>query len=338
MAIGFWDKRYLIRSINSVDLTTQPRFFLETFFPNSQSLYAETIDIEYNAGSRKLARLRYKGQEANVVSKVGRTIKTFKLPYIREKKEITAKVLLDESEAGQIYINSPGGIAAVRVKAIDRELTDLKNRIQLREEWLAAQMLQTGGFTYDDGEVKYDLDLGWSATYSPVLSGADQWDESTSKVDRDLRAWAALMMDATGAGAKWLILGTTAAEAFLGNVGVKGNLDNLNYKTGALSLDVNSNYLGYYNGVQVYVYSRAFTKDDNTTGNMMPTDMALLISASFESERLYGDIVEVDGPNSDPFFSKSWVENDPSVRWLLAASSPLPMVYREGSVIAATVI
>ncbi len=73
--------------------------------------------------------------------------------------------------------------------------------------------------------------------------------------------------------------------------------------------------------------------------NLLPDYTVLLGSQNLlEGTRCYGVIQdEKAGYRASRYFSKSWLEEDPAVRWLLLQSAPLIVPYRPNASFCATV-
>lgn len=337
-----FERRTLVAAINSPDLQTRPLFLTDTFFPNVKQTFGEHLDIEIGTASTKLAAFRRLDQSAGVVSKTGRQIKTVQIPAIREKKVLTAKELLSENALGNIYVANGGGIDQARNAALARELLDLKNRILRRREWMASKLLTTGVIQYASSDFAFELDYGLDSNHLVTLSGADLWTASTGTPWADLFDWSALIQGKTGAGASKIVLGKDAAKAFLANAEVKANLNNLNYRAGTAIADATNQkvatFLGTYGGFDVWMYNHSYTSDAGSAANFFPVNGCLVVGDAMEADTCAGVIAEADQTFAGEFFSKSWLEEDPSVRWLLASSRAMPVVYNVDSWVFATVV
>lgn len=338
MANELFERRTLIEAVNHPDITVRSRFIMETLFPKSpRQVFSDVVDYEVQQARPSLASFRFSGQEARVVSKQSKALKTIKLPYIREKKVLTAQELKNEGAIGQIYTAGAGDVTSVQQAALARELQDLKNRVARRVEWMAAQLLLTGAFTYEDDDVAITVDLGMGSTYKPALSGTALWDSTAADVLGDLDSWNVLINQATGMNASKAILGTKAARAFMKDEKVQAMLDTNNQRVGSMSIDLKSNYIGNIFGIDFFRYSHQYTDDSGSSAEMFATNKLVLIGDQIPVDYLAGMVEEVDGAFAAEYYSKSWVTEDPSERWLLVASRPLPLLKQIGSWVTATV-
>ena len=70
----------------------------------------------------------------------------------------------------------------------------------------------------------------------------------------------------------------------------------------------------------------------------LPARTVLVLGADVEGTRAYGAIKdEAAGFQAMPYFAKSWVEQDPAVRYLMLQSAPLTVPYRVNASLGATV-
>lgn len=341
-----FDRRTLLTAVNHHSVKVKPRLIFDRYFAkNTRDIWTEKADYEFIRAKRRLAGFRNQGQAARVVGRHSeKVIHTVTLPYIREKKVLTAKELRSENSLGNVYISGAGDIGKMREQTLNKELTELKESIGRREEWMCCQLITTGGMEYHDPveNVHFKLNLEIPSEFKPVLSGGSRWSESTATINRNLWNWNLMIQRATGMSGKDVILGTDAAIAFMENPDVKKNLDTNNYRIGQVSANLApeliGHYIGNYGNYDFWMYSNEYEGEDGVTHDFFPPDMAVMLAGNLETEYLYGLNEEVDGEYVGSFFSKSWIEQDPSVRWLLVASRPMPVVKLQGSWVMAKVV
>lgn len=331
------ERRTLIAAINDPSLEVPQQFFIKNFWGAPRQTYSEIADILITKGSRGLARFRNLAQQGNVVGRVQGELITFRFPYIREKKVIEAAAIINPRSLGEVYVTSGNGIQEAKRQAIATDLQDLKNRILRREEWMASQLLTTGKIIYADEWVSFALDFQMPSSHKPVLSGLALWGASGADILGNLNTWSTLIQRATGRPGADVIMGETAAMAFLKDPTIHKLLDNNNLPAGRITIDVTAADLGTFGGFRFRRHSELYTADDGTTKNYMPENGILMLPTGFRTDRLFGVIPEVGQLYADPFFSKSWEEQDPSVLWILAAARPLPIIEEAGSWVYATV-
>jgi hypothetical protein len=73
------------------------------------------------------------------------------------------------------------------------------------------------------------------------------------------------------------------------------------------------------------IYSYSGLYDDNGTMKYLLDPDSIILIALHGFNLLFGAIHDLDASYDVKYFSKSWTENDPSVRWILVKSAPLPV-------------
>lgn len=341
MAINAFDTRLLIATVNDPTMEAPKQFLLSQYGGSPIATEADAIDIVKNTGDRGLSRFNALGMAANVVGDVGsQVIATVKPPPIREKKILTASDLQKITSASAIYATTPETLQQKQDRIIGTYLQQLKNRVLRREEQMAWSFTTTGLFQYVNDRTAFKVDLGIDSTYLPTLSGTSRWGQSAADIVANLRTWTTRVHQATGSVVKKVLLGTDVVPIFLADANIKALLNNLNYRAGSLLLDVNSNDLGSFAGLLFAQEGELYKNDAGSTVPFLPANGCLMLADSFKIHRMFGLNEEmIDGQRvGDPFFSKSWFEQDPSGQWVLVASRPLPIPEQEGSWLYATVI
>jgi hypothetical protein len=99
-------------------------------------------------------------------------------------------------------------------------------------------------------------------------------------------------------------------------------------------------YMGQVDQFNIYVYSGWYV--DPATGTetaMLPAGTVICTAGdAVEGVRHFGAIMDHDSLQAIPYYAKSWVEQDPSMRYLLMQSAPLLVPYRVNATLRATVL
>jgi hypothetical protein len=97
-------------------------------------------------------------------------------------------------------------------------------------------------------------------------------------------------------------------------------------------------FMGTIDDFNIFTYADWYVDDNGTEQPMLPSG-TVIMCGEVEGVRAYGAIRdEKAGYQALPFFSKSWVEEDPAVRYLLLQSAPLVVPYRVDATFCATVL
>jgi hypothetical protein len=97
-------------------------------------------------------------------------------------------------------------------------------------------------------------------------------------------------------------------------------------------------FMGNIDGFNIFTYADWYVDDNGNEQPMLPSGTVIMCGEVL-GVRAYGAIRdEESGYQALPFFIKSWVEKDPSVRFLLMQSAPLVVPYRVDATFCATVL
>jgi hypothetical protein len=97
-------------------------------------------------------------------------------------------------------------------------------------------------------------------------------------------------------------------------------------------------FMGTIDGFNIWVYSDWYIDDNGTEQPMLPSG-TVIMGGNIEGVRAYGAIRDEEaGYQALAYFPKSWVQKDPSVRYLMLQSAPLMVPYRVDASFCATVL
>lgn len=324
-------------------------FLQNLLFRRFKTLGTETIEIGFKTGGRIAAPFVKVNGEALLVSGRGEKFATVKAPNIRIKRNMEASDLLFTRRPGTIIFPTPGQQMTAIQEKIAEEQENLLDLITNAKEWMCAMAIR-GTITYEveDEEVytiTYPKPAGHTVTVSPY------WDDNVSPASSpmtDFRTVKRLISEEVGLNPTHCIMGQLAADAFMRNEEVKTYLDTRNYRVGNLTMEEMYNdsgviYLGRFCGIPCFEYPRT-VELNGTAVNLIRTNYAEFVSASSGAENImyYGAIPDMKALQGRKFkgkiFSKSWEEEDPSARLILAHSRPLPVPRRPGSMVSLKVV
>lgn len=323
--------RSMTAAINKIKA---PQSFLKRLlFGNEETLSTEDIELSYLTGARDMAPFVRKNGEALMVEGLGETFATVQTPNIRIKRPMKPSDLLFTRRAGTTVFPTPGGQRAAINSYIARELKRLRDLVANAEEWMVSQAIR--------GEIDYEVDpeenftITYPRTSTHSFSVGTDWDDSDSNPEKDVLKAKRLISDDVGLSPTHMILGQTAAEAFMANSRVSTLLDTRNYEAGGLTINSQFNeqgaiYLGRFAGLQVWEYSRSVNKDGTAT-ELVRDKYAEIVCAvpAAENVMYYGAIPDLPVLKGRllqaKLFAKSWDQEDPAVRYALVHSRPLPV-------------
>ena len=155
------------------------------------------------------------------------------------------------------------------------------------------------------------------------------------------------MQGKSGAAARTVIMDPLAWRLFKADADVNKLLTVYRGTGNTLSIDPMSRgqandkarYVGTIGDFDFWVYQDNYVDDNGVTQQMLPNYTVIVGSPTqVEGVRCYGVIQdEKAGYRAQRYFSKSWLEEDPALRWLLLQSAPLVVPYRPNATLCATV-
>lgn len=335
--------------LESIELMKRPRRFLTLTFFGAQPVVStsEYVDIDIFKGQRVLAPFVNPNLPGKVVDRGGAQTRSYKPAYVKPKLETQAGSLLNQRTPGEALYSgrSPLERAADR---LGRDMAELDDQISRREEWMVAQALGTGAVRVKGDGVDDTVDYRMDAAHKITLAAAQQWTAEESDPIADLRKWKRQIAKDSGRTANAVVLSSEAADAFLANKTVNERLNSRRIDLGAIrpeELPDGVTYIGYLNdpGLDIYTYEEWFIDPETKVeAPMVPAGSLIMGPTASRNVMLYGAIQDMDAIEGGVFdvqrYPKTWVEKDPSVRWLLLQSAPLPGLHEPDAFITAKVV
>ncbi len=331
MSIDLFNTRTLLAAIEQAK---PPRNFLqEMFFPEVPALDSEYIDVDIWKGKRRLAPFVRPTAEGKLVERTGYSTSSYKPPYIKQKMATTVKDVIRRQMGNTIYQGSnPGQRAA---EQLGRDMTELWNMIRRREEWMAAQVLFDGTVNIVGDGINDVIDFQMPASHKVTLTGTALWtDTATADPIGNLRTWRRLIAQDSGTNPPVAILGSAVADALFKYTGANFTLNTRRADFGEINLtdvqESGATYLGELpRGLELYTYDEYYI--DEVTGvetPMVPPDRIYIGCRNSRSALHHAVIQDLESSFAVPYFAKSWVEEDPSVRMLMMQSAPLVAMHQ----------
>lgn len=319
-------------------IKTPHRMLRDLIFKQENHNEADTVEVDVTVGGRKLAPFVTDVEGGKIIEATKRSAKAVKTPRIRLKHPMTGKDLLTQRGPGQTYY--AGGITDImtaKKKKIATEQQNLKNLIENRKEWMCAQAL-TGKVTVVQDNISFEVDYQMPAAQKVVLTSGNKWTDNVN-VRKQIRAWAQTMIN-KGYTPNLMICGTDAAGALDDRITADSAFDARHITAGEFSWKATSNYMGNLGGIDAYTYGAAYENDASADVNLIPANKVYLVATTARFTIEYGIILDLDADAQvvGPYFSKAWVQKDPSALWVLAESRPLPVLWEPEAVMEIQVV
>lgn len=326
------------------DLKVPPSFALDRYFGSTQTFDTEAVDVDIINRKRRIAPLVSPYVPGKLMNQVGRETRTIKPAYTKDKRVFSPATGFKRAVGEQI-----GGALspAERIQlAIAAELEDQIKILQRRQELMAIESLRTGKLVlsadqYPTTTVDFQRDAGLTVDIS---GGAGAWDQNGVNPLDDLETWALLTLNLTGIYANDVVMATNVFKTFRENPFVKERWQALQAQNQGTNLQLGGpimeggSYRGSIDGFNIFVYAGWYVDENDAEQQILPDGELFMAAPQIEGTRLYGAIKDLESLVAAPYFPKSWIESDPSVRYLMLQSAPLVAPLRPNASVGAKVL
>lgn len=321
-----------------------PSFWLGSFFRREIAFESEEIDFDQVTKYRKLAPYVMPTVAGRPQRTEGYTTKKFKPAYVKPLNIVNPRMTL-ERRPGEGF----GGTLSPeqRYNAIVAQLViDQRDMIERRWNKMAADAILDGSVTVSGPEYPTQVvDFGRKATHTVTLGAGSRWTDTGIKPLTDIEGWSTTVNQDSGYPVDTVIMGTAAWAAFQAATDTRALLDlrRGSDRLGGLDIVPGNGLPLQYKGTDgmrgFWVYNELYDIDESTTGTYMDNrDVLLVASGGVDGVRCFGAILDMDSLRAVPIFPKSYVENNPSARFVLSQSAPLMVPGRPDATLRARVV
>lgn len=345
-AIDLYDP--LQMTMNLQEAFPAHRFLTDLFFSESEVHDTRFFQFDIEKGQRRMAPFVNRKAQGKVIERHNYKTVQFEPPYIKEKMITTTDQILKRSP-GEVVYTTPGSNTPLEraARQLGQDAAEMSEMIVRRIEWMAAQGLFFGIIPVSGEGVEYDIDFLFESSHLITLDGTlgnEKWSDLATKILAQLRRWKKLITKDSSLTANILLLGCNVYDNFINNEQVLKLLDNRRVEIGSIvpeELGDGVTYVGDLKSVGLSVWSYDEWYYDEATQTelpMVPENMILLASTRARCKRHYGVIEDVEAGNfATEAFVKSWTEPDPSGRFLMVQSAPLPTIEQPNGFVAVVV-
>lgn len=337
---------FLTGAINETD---RPISFYKTmFFGDTEIVPAETLELSYFEGQRRMAPFVAKNGEAVSVDPRSTKFANVSFPNIRVKRPMEAYDALTKRMPGQDIFATTGAFAQAASRVIAEDTEILSDVIDNREEWMCAKMAQNRLIEYSVSDMdSFKITMPYDATNMTrdiSASGTRNW--ATGSAVNLIEDFQIMKRNSARYGKVQMrnaVFGRGAATAWMNLEIPRTLLDNRRLESGRQELqgvfDLQGvYYMGTFMGIDLWEYSGTYTDDDGNEQDFQQSNQVTFLpdpSAS-QAKLYYGlipDTVAIEqGLTEVQRFSKSWQQEDPSARIQLVHTRPLPVLRRPNTI------
>lgn len=315
-------------------LSRPSSFLLDMWAPSEQTFETEDVKFDKVEKRRKLAPLVSPVVAGKPDTMRGYETKTIAPPYVKPMHPVepgkTMKRRAGESLNGQkSLVQRRDEMVIDNLRIEDDEITRL-------ETWMLAQILKTGKVTLKgENHPERLVDLVRLPEFTKALAGASRWGETGVSPYQNIVAWARYAAQKVGMHHGHVIMGPGAVELLQADEEFKeltnrrsqneGEIKFLPQATGADGQE--ALYLGSTGQFAFYQYQEWYEDQDGNEQTMIGDyDVIMGNPKRADGIRLYGAILDDAALMALSRYPSSWVQKNPSVRYTMTQSAPLPVL------------
>jgi len=324
-------------------LLGNPQFLLDRFFGITQAENSEQIHFDVIQGKRRVAPFVSPLVEGQVVASQGFVTNTFTPAYVKDKRVFDMNRPLKRLPGEQI-----GGTMspADRIRAlIAFDMQDQLNMLRRRFEVMCGEVLTTGKSTIA-GDKYPTVVVDFQRSSSHTIVASPLWSAATPPILNNLQDWAQVVLEDTGVFPNDVIMTPDVWKVFRADTGVVNVLNVFRRYTDQPSVmpmaavTEGGVQMGQLEGFNIWVYSGWYV--DPATGvevPILPAGTVIMCSPALEGVQAFGAIRDEEiGLQSVPYYVKSWIQPDPSVRYVMLQSAPIMVPFRPNASFMAKVL
>ena len=316
-------------------------FFLKGVL-GKQKIMSPTTSVKWRLISKgnELAGMGYRDDPAKSVDLgVTSTEYTATPPQIFEKDYIESSTpLLQSFDPRQLAnLDTASDIYSSLQYIYGAKLQGLKDRVNRRIEWMFAELLKSGSFSYNDGvrAISQDYSIG-DATAMTISS-------STNPLDL-MEGYAGTFAQNLGVFPNLCIMSANVARAFIDHSKVEKFISKNTFQFGNLKPSYASpsvKFLGAFPEFaipEIYVYAGNYTNSSGVVTNYIGDDYLILTNTNYWN-LAYGAVIDYEiEPSGRPIMSEILVkeripeENEGHIKTVSALSFPLPVLLHTSAV------
>lgn len=339
MTLDIYTPRALALIQQEESQTVRASNWLDYFYPNTFLSDQEQIMFDKIDASREIAPFMLPNLPGKpIYRRDGERIEMFTPAYTKPKDAVTPGMGMKRT-GKELVGRTPEMSPQQRINEVVADITrkHLDGIVRLWE-YMGARSVIDGTFTVtylDSAAHSVTLDYGRDAGHTITKGVGAKWGDSGISAWNDLELWINTVGTADyGAMPTDVMMGRTAYTAFMADADVQKRLnrdikgvDQVNLDQGLILEDKMRPWrlVGFINDVRIWVVSgigNTFKSGGNQV-DILKDNEVFVCSPAVDGFRAFGAIREVDDLMATQIYAKSWVENDPSQRFIMHQSAPL---------------
>jgi len=329
-----------------------PSFLRDTFFPRTKdrTFVTDKVELDYKKGKRKMAPFVAPRVGGVTIGREGFVTKQVDTPRIAPQRAMTIDDISQRGMGENIYSTKTPEQRQVEMTA--KDLEELGQYIDRREEWMTSELLFNGkvivkGYADNTHEKVIEMEIDYGFDQFEVLSDKDLWTAAESMPYENFKEWRLKILQNSGIAPNIAILGRDALKEFLKNKEIKEIFDKLNMSFGVIQPTLKNDSITFIGrlpeiGVELYTYDDWYLDDDGEERAFVPADKVLM-GHSGQGGFLYGAVTQMEQGGKFVTYEaarvpKFWGNMDNDVAMVRLTSRPVPQPENVNSWLVATVI
>lgn len=330
--------QYTLMNVLRIQKTSAPLFWLPTFMKSQINFTTPEIafDTVYT-DDRYLAPFVIPGAQGRGQKLPGYDSRSFKPAYTKIKDSVSPEMFIERQPGealGTGSLTPDQRRQVVRNQLLARQKTKQLNR----QEWLTARAIIDGKVTISGEDYPTTLvDFRRDPSLTIQLTGAAKWDQATGDPMGDLKDARVNANELSGVRIVQHVFGANAWDLFTQRVDLR-ELQNTLYRGIEASVTrLNDGYgdtmeymgrIAGLNGagaIEAWVNTARYVDEAGVQQYYLDQDTVVGYAAdSVQGVRCFGMIHDLEaGYGAQDIFAKNWINQDPSVEYLLTQSAPL---------------
>lgn len=339
MPLDIFTPRALVLIQQEESQTVNASNWLNYFYPNTFLSEEEQITFSKIDESREIAPFMLPDQPGRPIYKPdGERLEMFTPAYTKPKDAVTANAGMKRTGpelVGRVADMTPQQRINRRVSEITRKHLDGIVRLW---EYMGARSVIDGTFTvqYEGNSASNQtLSFGRDPAHTITKAGSARWGQTDVSAFNDVEEWVNMVAAADyGAAPTDIMMGKTAYKAFMADADVQKKLDRNVKGVDTVQLDQGLiledkmrpwTLIGFLGSIRVWLVSGIGNtfKSGGSQVDILADNEVFVCSPAVQGYRCFGAIREVDDLMATQIYPKTWVQDDPSKRFIMHQSAPL---------------
>ncbi|MGI0120083.1 major capsid protein [Zooshikella sp. RANM57] len=321
--------RDTITLVRTIEFKKKPfPYYLNKYFSSIYESQEEQINFELVFGERRLAPFVSPMLEGRPLPDQGYEVKSFKPAYIKPKNAVKPQPMM-KRRVGEAYLGSLSPAQRYNIYKMELFIQQAE-AIDNRLEWMAVQSLLYGKVTIS-GENYPKCEVNYGRNSALTIKAKKPWTDEDALIVDDLEESSVTMASVPGGSqAKDIYFGPAVWKCMRKNKQIRDQLDtqvagtNASIDRGPQTAADDVVFVGSLGGgrLKLHCDSRQYQDD---AGNMQPflPEGVVMPVGDVEGVQCFGAIMDVKVLRPMRTFPKSWVQEDPSVEYVMTQSAPL---------------